>query len=434
MGSSKTPSTSVSGVFRLPDSGPAKRSPLLRVMMAMHFPLAQQASSRLAPHIRGLTAACLFCMLFLGGCDDPTDVGLGLVDQNADEPVQEAIEATTFEVSDSTDITGGLGVAGAIRTLAGRVDDPVAGMIEAVGTFDLTLVEDGGQDFRSGTLESVELVLAFDYVYGDTTSTLEFELDDISAAWSAEGRRSGNDPTVGQSATSFTVDASADEIRLDMPDEWVTRHALEIQTTDFETLFHGFRIRSVSGNAILGISSADSEMIAATAESDTSRYRISRRHSSVSRTEGQVPAGTLLLQDGAQSIAALRFPLGDEDLDAAAIHRFLIRLTHSVDVPPAPQHFVRPSFTRIGLRAVAMDQTTVLPIQTIDVDQESQTLLFDHPSIVSVVQRALQLDSNLDRFELFIPTSQSGVGFILINDLSAGSGVPEAIVTLTNLD
>lgn len=408
--------------------------PLFRVSMAMRFSLVhQQASDVPALRIRRLTALCMFFVLILGGCDDPTDVGLGLVDQNADEAVQETIEASAFELSDSMDVTGGIGVAGAIRTLAGRADDPLAGLIESTGYFDLTVVEDGGNAFRTGELESVELVLAFDYVYGDTTSTLEFEMDDLSAAWSAENRRSGNDPAVGQSATSFTVDASAEEIHLELPAAWVNRHAVVFQTTSFETLFHGFRIRAVSGNAILGISSTDSEMIAATAERDTSRYRITRRHSTVSSTGGQAPSGTLMLQDGAQSIASLRFPVGEDTFDAAAIHRFLIRLTRPADVPAAPQHFVRPSVTRLGLRAVATDESTVLPLQTVDIDQDSRTLLFDDGVIVSVVQRALQLDSNLDRFEVFIPTAQSGAGFILINDLSAGSGVPEAVVTLTNL-
>lgn len=386
-----------------------------------------------APRIRGLTAVCIF-LLILGGCDDPSDVGLGLVDDSAREPVQEMIEASAFELSDSTDITGGIGASGAIRTLSGLVDEPLTGSVEAVGYFDLSVFDGGGSDFRTGDLESVELILAFDYIYGDTTSTLEFELNGIAADWSADGRRSASEPDVDESVTTFTVDASADEIRLDLPTEWVSRHSLEIQSTDFESLFQGFQVRAVSGNAVLGISSVDSEMIAATAQNDTTRYRITRRHSAVTRSGGQIPAGTLLLQDGAHSIATLQFPVGEDELDAAAIHRFLIRLTRSGDIPAAPQHFVRPGISQIGLRAVAVDQTTELPIQTINVDPDSEQLLFDSNVITSVVQRALQQDSNLDRFEVFVPVAQSGVGYLLLNDLSSGSGKPEAIVTLTSLD
>lgn len=381
----------------------------------------------------GLTMVAAL-LLLLGGCDDPSDVGLGLVDQDAEEPVQETIDATEFALSDSTDITGGVTTTGAIRTLFGTVDDPLMGLVEAVGHFDLSVIEDGGNAFRTGDLESVELVLAFDYVYGDTTSTVEFELNGIAAAWSADGRRSSDAPPVDESITTFSVDASADEVRIALPSNWVNQHAVEIQTTSFETLFHGFEVRPTSGNAVLGISSVDTEMIAATAQNDTTRYAITRRHSQVTRTGGQVPAGTLLLQDGAHSIASLRFPIGEEELDRAAIHRFLISLTRSTELGPAPQHFVRPAVGQIGLRAVAVDQSTVLPIQTINVDPDSEQLLFDSSVIVSVVQRALQQDSNLDRFEVFIPTVQSGVGFVLLNDVSAGTGIPKAVVTLTELD
>ncbi|NNF02852.1 MAG: hypothetical protein HKN17_00190, partial [Rhodothermales bacterium] len=353
---------------------------------------------------------------------------------DADEPFQDTIEATAFELSDSTDVTGGVTTTGAVRTLAGVAEDPFAGTIEALGHFDLTIFEDGGSDFRSGELESVELVLAFDYVFGDTTSTVEFELRDISAAWSADGRRSQNPPPVDVPIMTFSVNASADQVRIELPSNWVDQHALEIQTTSFESLFHGFQLRPVSGNAVLGISSIDSEMIAATVENDTSRYAITRRHSMVNRSGGQIPAGSLLLQDGAQSVVSLRFPVGEESLDAAAIHRFLIRLTQSDGVPAAPQHFVWPSVTQIGLRAVALDQTTALTIQTIDVDPDSEQLLFDSSVIASVVQRALQQNSNLDRFEVYVPTVQSGVGYLLLNDLSAGTGVPNAIVTLTDLN
>jgi hypothetical protein len=376
----------------------------------------------------------LAALIVLGGCDDPSDVGLGLVDQQSGSPTVETIEANRFALSDSTDITGGLAGRGASRVLAGTVDDPVAGRIEAVGTMDFSLSEGGDGTFRSGTLESVELLLSIDYIYGDTTSVLQFDLNDVPDEWTSDGRRADAGVTPAGLIMSFEVDAGAEDVTLDLPAAWVAAHAGEIQTSDFESAFHGFQIRPTTGNAVAGFTYAGSRMIAATAAQDTARYVMTRRHSSVDRTGGSMPAGTILLQDAGRSVAELSFPLDADGIGAAAIHRFEVELTPRRDLPDAPEHFVRPGIGEIGLRAVSTGAEVVLPISTADVSDDPETIIFDNDTIVSVMQRALGSDSNLERLEIYLPTTESGVGFLLLNDLNAGSDVPRAVVTLTPLE
>ena len=386
----------------------------------------------------GWFSGCLVWIVLIGAlsltaCDDPSDAGLGLVDQQAGEPVVADVLATSVQVSDRSDFTGGDAFGGAVYSLAGNVEDPLFGALIATGYVDFLPLQAGSSSYRSSSVTYAQLTLSIAYVYGDTTGPITYELYDMNEEWSINGRRADTTLTSGNFVTGFTVNPTDERAVVQLPNTWFRTQGPNLRRSDFENAFHGFEIRPVNGNAVLGFESPDSELLVGTASGDTARFQVSKRLSSITRDEPRAPAGTFLFQDGVDAEVVLRFPFTTGEVSERAVHRAAMRLNRAAaQMPDAPAGFVRPPVTRVGLRAVATDDAASLTLTTVDIVDGQ--ISFDSEVLADIIQAAILGTSTLYRFELFIPTASAGIGVLLLNDLQAASQRPRTQLTYTPLN
>ncbi len=72
--------------------------------------------------------ALMVGLLIMTGCDDPTNVGQGLLDSQAGETRVITLQPNSVTAGDRSDPTGGNAASGAVMSLMGVVDDPVRGV------------------------------------------------------------------------------------------------------------------------------------------------------------------------------------------------------------------------------------------------------------------------------------------------------------------
>lgn len=372
----------------------------------------------------------VFSTLLATGCsDDPSNVGIGLVDAQAGDALVETYDALAFAADGPADITGGDITAGATRALSGVVNDPRAGLFSPVGYADFVPSGAFPSAFTAGTVSYVELLLDMDYVHGDTTRTLELELSDITTAWASIGRRADTTLSVGSPIQTFEVDPTSQTVRVVMPQSWVSANDTRLRASSFQDDFHGFRIRGVDGNAVVGFNLVNSRMRATAVAGDTVAFSMSKVLTTMPTAPVGGPDQVVVLQDGGRHTVTLKFP----DLSSRAVHQAVVRAQVVSSLPQDPVGFSRPATTTVGIRAVTADNAIRLPLLTVQV-QDDGSVVFEDPIITRVMQQAVLGLSEFDRFELYFPTGSSTVGSLsLTGGLSVGGG-PRLIVTHTPLD
>ncbi|MEQ9103736.1 MAG: hypothetical protein RIE53_03480 [Rhodothermales bacterium] len=371
----------------------------------------------------------LATLLSTGCSDDPSNVGIGLVDAQAGDALVETHDAVTFAADGPADITGGDITTGATRALAGLVDDPRIGVFTANGFVDFVPSGTFPASFTSGTVSYVELLLDIDYVHGDTTRTLGMDVSDISTAWTSVGRRADTTLTVGSPIQAFDVNPISRTVRVVMPDEWVAVNGAVLRSTTFQDDFHGFRIRGLSGNAVVGFNLVNSRMRASAVAGDTVSFAMSKVLTTLPADPTGGPAGAVVLQDAGRNTVTLKFP----DLPSMAVHQAVVRAQVYTPQAEDPQGFARPVPPAIGLRAVTADNSVRLPLLTVQAAEDG-SVVFEDPIITRIMQQAVLGLSEFDRFELYIPTGSSTVGSLSLTGGPSAGGGPRLIVTHTPLD
>lgn len=371
----------------------------------------------------------LVTVLATGCSDDPSNVGIGLVDAQAGDALVEVYGAVAFAADGPADITGGDITAGATRALAGRVDDPLIGPFTPVGFVDFVPSGTFPASFTGGSVSYVELLLDIDYVLGDTTQLLELELSEITSAWTSLSRRADTTLSVGAAIQSFDVDLASQTARVVLSDDWVSANNALLRSSTFQDAFHGFQIAGLSGNAVVGFNLVNSRMRASAVAGDTVLFAMSKVLTSMPAAAGGAPANTVVLQDGGRNTVTLKFP----DLTDMAVHQAVVRAQlHDSDVQD-PAGFARPASGSVAIRAVTADNAVRLPLLTVQVADDG-SIVFRDPVVTRIMQQSALGLSEFDRFELYFPTASSTVGsFVLTGGPPAGGG-PRLIVTHTPLD
>lgn len=370
----------------------------------------------------------LATILSTGCSDDPSNVGIGLVDAQAGDALVETFDAVTFAADGPADVTGGDITSGATRALAGRVDDPAIGAFSATGYVDFVPSGTFPASFTSGTVSYVDLLLDIDYVHGDTTANLDMDLSDIASAWTSIGRRADTTLTAGAPIQSFEVNPTAQTVRIVLSEEWVAANNAVLRSATFQDAFHGFRIRGLSGNAVVGFNLVNSRMRASAVVGDTVSFAMSKVLTTIPAAPAGGPAGAVVLQDAGRHTVTLEFP----DLSSMAVHQAVVRARlHSV--AQDPPGFSRPVTPAIGLRAVTADNAVRLPLLTVQAGEDG-TVVFEDPIITRIMQQAVLGLSEFDRFELYIPTGSSTVGSLSLTGGPSIGGGPSLIITHTPLD
>jgi hypothetical protein len=275
----------------------------------------------------------------------------------------------------------------------GTVSDPLLGDMQAVGYIDFD-----DESIQDDAVLVVELDLVFDYAYGDTTSQVLFSLSDMDEDWEA---LAPSDTTLdaGKEREIFSAMGSSGRVAVRLPQDWVDEKQDILRDPDFGTLFHGFEIRALSGNAVLGLN-ADASLMRMHTESDTLPFPISKNTTTLKRqATGTIPEGSLMVQDGFGD--AVRLDVDFTDVPLGAVNRaiFSVPLDSLGIQASAPPHFVRPLIDVVDLIAVLDDGTVVTTVRA-SATRNGDELLLESLLLVQDIQDMLLGDSPISHFLL----------------------------------
>ncbi|MCZ6758181.1 MAG: hypothetical protein O7C39_07845 [Bacteroidetes bacterium] len=385
-------------------------------------------------HLRLLCGGLISSLVLVGCGDDPSNIGLGLVDVQAGEPVLVTLEPTSFETSSDADITGGfLAITllreGANRFLVGTTVDPALGTLTAEGRLSFVALEAASDDFRNGPVSSVVLTMGLNYVYGDTLTPITVRLSSISDEWSAAGTRADTVLNVGASIMEIELDPTEDLAEIELPSAWVSANDVLLRSETFSSDFRGFHLSHVDGNAVVGIS-AGSSFLSIAVPGDTLRVNVDKILTTVSRDASATPAEFLLLQDGIDIIAVeLDFEI-DEILNNS-IHHALFRFNTALPILDTPTGFSRPQLTNMDLVAITGSDEfrTVLADGQVDDDG---ILTFQSTNLSVAMQNTVLGRGDLVRFELHAPIEDNSLDFVFF-ERNSGAGGPRLILTVTEV-
>ncbi len=384
----------------------------------------------------GLAAALCMLMIF-AACDDPSNVGIGLIgDEQGGVPAIRNVDPFDFANTPLTRPGGSQP-----RVLAGRVVDPLAGTIEAEGYFDLSTT--ASSSFRDKMVTSASLRLTPTYAYGDTTQEVTFAIRPIESEFTTPSLLPPDTtyPT-GAVIREFSFIPTDSLVVIPMPQSWVQSNDAVLRSTEFASSFHGFRLEQVSGASVVGF--AGQSQLRAFAESDSAIYPVTRAYSAIRRTSNvDIPAERVFYQAGVGPIAS--FELDAETVDASAINQAkLVFQSDTLTLSQKPVGFIRPVITTLDLYgAIGDDRYLLLDRTTID---EKGRFIFDGPTIGQELQRVLLGTRTIDHYELRLPVGsgafgdatvssvQGSISVQLFYDVNVPEKAPQGFLTITPLD
>lgn len=372
----------------------------------------------------------LAILLAVAACDDPTGVGVELIDNGSGAP--EAVELAPGLQPDHPvfDVTGG-----ARRALMGATNDPLIGGTAASAALDFalpaTVVPSVG--FRTGPATSAELRLVRDYRYGDTTATVDLAVSEIFEEWTATGGTSSTTISPGPRLLTATVQATDTLLTIPLPESWVDANDSNLRSQDFVSIFRGFLIEPQSEGVVLGIDVDESHMRVISG-GDTASFLVSRNLSLIERTAaGNPPAGLAILQDGPGTGLGLVLDFESADVTDVALARVVVRVPYdSIAIrQQLPPNFVRPTIVRADLVGITEDSLAI-PLATSQV--RNGALLFDDPILTSTLQGVLIGESVFRSFALMgsldLAPVDNTVNTLLLRDGSVDADGPSMALTV----
>jgi hypothetical protein len=385
-------------------------------------------------------ALVLITTAFGSGCDSsPGNVGSGLLDPQAGEPLSIAVETSVFESKEIPDVTGGSFTEGARRALFGTVIDPAVGTIDAAGHIDFFPTEGVSDEFLNNAITMAQLTLNIDYVYGDTLGGVTFQLLDIADNWDAVGVSADTMLTIGNPVMDIEIESNKQVLRFDLPAEWIQANDAILRSENFSEVFHGFQLRTVSGNAVLGVDNAASTMKLAV-PGDTSIFVLSKVLSTIDKLPtGTNPLGSVMMQDGSSARVDVKFDLKLDPLLDGLIHRTVFRIAQSDPSLNTPNGFYRPQIKRLYLGFVFGDPELRVLLAAASVSEDG-TFSFEEGSVPedeltfneTITGIILDLLPN-PAFEITVPVSESTIDVLFIKDTSSDTP-PRAVLTVTNIN
>lgn len=384
-------------------------------------------------HARRACLVPLLALLLIStGCDDPSNVGQGLLDAQSSDTQVVSLPGAVLESADRGDLTGGNSAIGALRVLFGQVDDPVIGPIAAHGYIDFVPGGQFGTTFLNGTVSWAELELNVDYRYGDTTSVVQVDLYSIPTAWQSTTLRADSSIAVGSLIGTYDLPASSGVATIPLPASWVDANDAMLRGANFSDAFHGFALRPRGGNAVLGARFSQSQLRASAAPGDTVSFPLSKVGTLTDDDAVSAPAGYRLLQDGSSRSLDLRLPIQGGPIGEALIHRVILKLKSAELSSAYPSGFLHTKPGVIVIEAVSSDGATRLEVAEVAMNASGE-FIADGTSLTNVFQSTNLGKSVLDRFEISFPPEQSGIGFVAFPVEGEVSGV-ETLITLTPIN
>ena len=308
-----------------------------------------------------LRSACLLLVTVMAlGCEDPSNVGLGLLDEQGGEPVRLDIDIFANEVAEFDEVTGATRttsgfILGVSDVLAGRVEDPLYGCLNTTAYFDITIPA-SAEAFRDNPLESVSLNILPNSIYGDTTATLTLSVSELIDEFEGSGLKS--DTLISSGAVIGTVDFVPTDsvVVFNFPQTWVDEHDADLRNEDYADLFHGLKVE-ISDGAIVGLNAANSQLIIRSADGSADAA-ITEIVTNIERCGDSSPsAGEIFIQDGRGNGFEVPIVLQPDSLPGIAIGRAALSLFSNTEAEAnnLPANFRRPVMTELRLYGVEED-------------------------------------------------------------------------------
>lgn len=353
----------------------------------------------------------------LSACSDSSDVGLGVGSDSFEGGTPQTVNIPAEQLNTTTlrPRTGrelGVGGTGTWRFLVGRVDDPVGGVIEAEGYFDVTFPASLPNRIAEADADSVnaQLRLSTNYVHGDTATTVGVEVFPLSEEAEMHQARSDTTFPAGSAATDGPVSITPTDslVTIDLSDAWLTNNLSTLQDTSEEV--HGFKLTAGNADAVVGFSSTTASLrLVHEGDSTTADYPSTQSFTHVNR-EGTAPSSGdhLLLQDGIGT--GLEMTLDSDSLAAhqnAPLNRAEIVVpvdTSALKANDGPPTFARPlpqGFRLIATRSSEPDAPSCSSVGGLAFSEDQEACLL--PTVPSLAPGAA-LVSNDVAFPIFDQT------------------------------
>lgn len=365
--------------------------------------------------------AVLLVMILAACTDTVSNVGVDLLGSEFG-PNTRTLELTEIGASGLQDYTGGLP-----RVLVGHVDDPLTGMIEAIGYIDFSGAFTAGD--TSTTLSS-ELVLSRSYLYGDTSDALTLDIFNVAEGWDPTGYQADTMLAVGDWVTSVTFAAADTQLAAKLPASWLDQFDSILRGSDVDSLFHGFRLTATRGNTVAGFRLSGSQLRFTTTGGAVS-FDLSRTFTGIHRFgEPILPNNTILFQDGAGPIIKLNFELTDYE-DMPINGAVITVAADTVEGAMAPPGFLRPQIRELQLVAVPEDTTqpaTFLAQGHLNTDG---TYRFQSVDFTTYLQRVLVGTESFAYLEIRAPVPDHSLDVALLHDDVEAAFAPQAYIILS---
>lgn len=384
-------------------------------------------------------ASLLFAV---SACSETGGVGLDLIEEEGGDPVRVTLIPTETALEPVEKVTGAVrgsaAFSGLVSTvMLGKVDDPLVGSRAATGYIDFrrNLVP---TTFPSDTVIGVQLRFVRSYSYGDTSGVYTFALSEMQEAWDPANRVSSNDLNPGREVMTFSMRASDSLVTVELPEPWVAERRSVMNSTGFDSLFHGFRIAPLDARSVFGFS-ATTSVLRIGAKADTVDMISERIFTHIQVNSRPVsPEGVLPLLDGMGEAIRTEIDFSSANLPGGTLSRLTFTIPAAMDLPGSSPgtSFVRPPLQQLNLYGVRSDGTSDLISTT--VSDTTGTFEFigvsaaTETTLLRVAQKFLLGTTPYDHFRLQAPTTVHTMNSTFVRTDQDGSGMRIVLTLIPN--
>lgn len=271
-----------------------------------------------------------FVLLTFSACDDSSSAGFGVGPDSLRGGVPQTIDVVpsldTTKAAPQTGIQVQPTSSTNWRFLVGRVDDPIGGTITANGYVDFLGRTDLPALLYEADSDSISAELRFftTYVHGDTLSSTEVRILELSQEADMTGARADSSFEAGGVVTSTSISPTDSLVTIDLPQSWLSETLSTLRDTSdegsaFQDAFHGFKLAANGGNAVMGFSSANFTLRLEHKSDSTiaADYVGFKTFTHIERAEVPTPPpDRFLLQDGVGIGLAMNWKFDENPLDS----------------------------------------------------------------------------------------------------------------------
>ncbi len=317
-------------------------------------------------------------LVLLSACQDPSTVGLGLIDEDSPNPNVRTIEAASVDTVRYDLVTSGIADGTPptqSRVLVGSVHDALYGDAEARAYVDAS-APTLPSGFRERPITRITLELRREYAYGDTTTALEMELRRVTGTWSPTGLPSDTTLGTGDLLTTATTTGRDSVVVFTLPPAFVAANDSLFKSATFGSSFEGFELRPVTpagagavyGFNVTGLSGIPARrgFIRVATARDTVAFPLSEVYTRLtSGTPGMAPMGRRLVRAGSATGIKLTFPF--ESLARLPVSQATLRLPLDPALAGTDGPFKRPlaRFGTLFLRETTGPAGYITPLQAV---------------------------------------------------------------------